>query len=181
MAYNHGVDEDDPDASWPGVVEYQPAYMLNSLRTRRYIEAERPAPDSKSVEARLLSQRALLEGVMDYDLVLAEAVLHWNVGGREVMIPQIEHLIAVRSLPNVRLGIIPLRTRLDFFAGHAFHIYDGKSVVVGTLTERRTFHDEVNVSRYRAKFGQVSLAASYGERCRSILDDVLEKYRRELG
>jgi transcriptional regulator with XRE-family HTH domain len=76
-----------------------------ALRMRRQELLSRPAPPRVWV-------------VMD------ETVLRWPVGGPEVMRAQIDHLIAVNSLPHVTLQIMPFRNgpHPAMRAG-AFHLF----------------------------------------------------------
>lgn len=152
--------------------EYQPAYILSVLRIRCYIEAERPRPGADVVDQRLAQQELLRSGTTRFELVMTEAALRWNVGGREIMDAQLAHIRDVAGRDGIDLGIIPTGTPVNFFAGHAFHIYDDSAVMVGTLTDRRTYSDPESVTAYLSAFARLKQVAVFGGRCLDLIADI---------
>ena len=59
-----------------------------------------------------------------FEFLLAEPVLRWLPCPAEVMIAQLDRLLSVSLLPNVRFGVIPLGTRLDTAVQNSFVVYD---------------------------------------------------------
>ena len=94
----------DPRVRRGGVVE------LHRLRAR-------PDDAEEGAAARLERQRVLTHGDRRFHMVLGQQALHTNVGGPEVTAGQLEHLLAVLTLPRMRLGVIafdaPYRVPLD--------------------------------------------------------------------
>ena len=60
-----------------------------------------------AVEARMDRQRVLYTGERRFQVVIEEQVLRTRVGDADVMAGQLDRLLAVMSLPRVRIGIIP--------------------------------------------------------------------------
>jgi transcriptional regulator with XRE-family HTH domain len=86
------------------------------LQTSRYAEAliragllaAPPGAVARRVEARMMRQRLLTrEGPLQLSVILDEAALRRQVGGRDVMIEQISHLIEIAEQPSVAVQIIP--------------------------------------------------------------------------
>ena len=118
------------------ILEFQPAYILSLLRSRDYARAETRvsagAGTGAAVQRRLDRQHILGQDNRDFTFVMTEAALRWHVGSPTVMAQQMQHLLAVHQRPNVSIGIIPWRQPVNVLAGHAFHIYDRRLVLVGT-------------------------------------------------
>jgi transcriptional regulator with XRE-family HTH domain len=100
-------------SSWviPGVIQTRAytAAILDKIRRRRGL----PDDVDDAVALRMDRQRILHEGDHRFALLIEESVLHAGVGGVEVMAGQLGHLIGVSSLPNVSLGIVPMRPDRD--------------------------------------------------------------------
>jgi transcriptional regulator with XRE-family HTH domain len=92
------------------------AVVPDLLQTRGYaladIESGRQdmAGDqiARRVEVRLARQ-ALLDGdqLVDLRMILDEAILHRQVGGREVLAGQLRHLVGMSERPNVTIQVLP--------------------------------------------------------------------------
>jgi transcriptional regulator with XRE-family HTH domain len=93
------------------VKDYQCTVIPGLLQTSDYARAANdavfPPPEEERVaehtEVRLRRQDPLLS----FWVVLDEAALHRVVGGPAVMRGQLDHLVEVANLPNVRLQVIP--------------------------------------------------------------------------
>lgn len=118
------------------ILEFQPAYILSLLRSRDYALAETRLSaggvTSAAVQRRLDRQHILDEEDREFNFLMSEAALRWHVGSAAVMAQQMQHLLDAHQRPNVSIGIIPWRRQVNVLAGHAFHIYDRRLVLVGT-------------------------------------------------
>jgi len=100
-------------ASWllPGIVQTR-AYttaILAAIRDRRGLvdDVERAADE------RMDRQHILYQGHHRFALLIEESVLRSGIGGRAVMLEQLRHLLIVGRLPNVSLGLVPMRPDRD--------------------------------------------------------------------
>lgn len=64
------------------------------------------------VEGRLrarMSRRDVLggRGLLQYNVLVSESVLHGRLGGDEVMVPQLEHLHVMAQRPNITVRVLP--------------------------------------------------------------------------
>ncbi|GIH92632.1 helix-turn-helix domain-containing protein [Planobispora siamensis] len=117
------------EAEASAVRVYEPLVVPGLTQTEAYaravIEAVAPACSPAEIDEKVAvraSRQRLLHGPGDpihLVAVLDEAVLWRQVGGREVMREQLEHLVRLGALPNVELRVIP-------FSAGAHAAMDGK-------------------------------------------------------
>lgn len=152
--------------------EYQPAYILSLLRTRAYAGHDAPPGDvtaASDLERRMRRQQVLDDPRVEFDLILGEAALYWAVGGSSTMVEQLDHLVDVDAArPNVTLRIVPLGAPVDFFIGHAFHLYDSE-VVVGTRSHVYRSSDPVTVKDYARLFARLVDVSVSGAEANAII------------
>jgi len=89
------------------------------LQTARYAKAIHDAAETafaevkgsaqRSVSSRLARQARLSDpnAPLQFSAVIDEAVIHRRVGGDDVMIEQLRHLLEVAELPNVAIRVLP--------------------------------------------------------------------------
>ncbi|MFI1205621.1 helix-turn-helix domain-containing protein [Streptomyces sp. NPDC020883] len=107
----------DPLVSFESVAEHIDAYACTLvpglLQTPEYALAMHQASgvDQNEAErrtaARIRRQEVLQRDDLHLSVVLAEGALRWVVGGPDVMRAQIDHLMEVRSLPNIDIRVLP--------------------------------------------------------------------------
>lgn len=95
-------------SSWliPGILQTE-AYtraVWRLLIERRGIEDD----IDDAMPARLARQRALLDKRRRFAFLLEECVLRTGFGGPEIMLDQLGRLLAVSTMSNVALGILPM-------------------------------------------------------------------------
>ncbi len=83
-----------------------------------------------AVAARMERQRVLYTGNRRFAFVLEEQTLRTRVGDTEVMLGQLDRVLAVMSLPRVSLGIIPASGERRCLAQGSFWIFDEERVKV---------------------------------------------------
>ncbi|MEV6489090.1 helix-turn-helix transcriptional regulator [Actinoplanes sp. NPDC051633] len=111
--------------------------------------------------------------------VLDEAVLRRPIGGLEVLKQQIEHLIEMTALRNVRLQVIPFRSGGHAAAGGAFSILrfahsDVPDVVyIEHLTSGLYLDKREDVDQYAAAMGRLFIEAEPPNRTPEILKEIL--------
>jgi transcriptional regulator with XRE-family HTH domain len=164
------------------VRSYQPGLVLGSLQTEAYATAvfsRRPSAEAAaSVAARMHRHRMMLEDTgRSWTLIQTEGALLWHVGGPELMAEQIDRLVEVGRLPNVRIGVITHTTPVSFTAGHGFHIYDRQAVQIGTRTATALTSDERDVATYESLFAELERVATFGEDARAVLGRLADRYR----
>ena len=120
------------------VVEPVPGMFQTEDYARAVIEASTlPPPGNVEllVAARMARQERLTgDDPLHIHAVLAEGVLHTEVGGRDVMRRQIERLRELADLPNVTIQVCPFRSGAHAATGFPFNLLrlpnsDGLDVV----------------------------------------------------
>ncbi|MFI6281224.1 helix-turn-helix domain-containing protein [Streptomyces sp. NPDC050988] len=112
---------------------YEPQFVHGLLQTEEYaralLGAGNPHAATEATERRVALRMRRQELLTRPSpprvwIVMDETVLRWPVGGSEVMRAQIDHLIAVNSLPQVTLQIMPFKNgpHPAMRAG-AFHLF----------------------------------------------------------
>lgn len=101
------------------VLNYECLFIPGLLQTERYARAAISGSDPEStreriesrVDARMQRQQALTKDQpLKLWAIVDEAAIRRVVGGREVMLEQLEHLLAIIELPNVHLQVAPFDT-----------------------------------------------------------------------
>ncbi|MFB6504525.1 MULTISPECIES: helix-turn-helix transcriptional regulator [unclassified Streptomyces] len=106
------------EESASGITDYSCTFLMGLLQTPEYaravIRAAFPRETADQIERRV-ELRIRRQVVIERDappllwVVIHEAVLRACVGGRDVMIGQLEHLIAQMASPHVTVQVLPYR------------------------------------------------------------------------
>jgi transcriptional regulator with XRE-family HTH domain len=110
--------------------ELVPGLLQTEDYARTVIQADNPGVDDAEIERRVhvrLARQALLTRVTDppvLQVVLNEAILRRPVGGRKVMMSQLERLAEASELPTVSIKVMP------FSAGLHHGIMSGPFVIL---------------------------------------------------
>jgi transcriptional regulator with XRE-family HTH domain len=100
------------------VNEFSLAVVPGLMQTKAYMQAvfdqgyrRSPREINNDVVVRLIRQRRLTDEDRPLEIiaVIAEAVLHREVGSLEVMREQLRHLVEISALPTVTLQVTPLK------------------------------------------------------------------------
>ncbi|MCP2343561.1 helix-turn-helix domain-containing protein [Actinomadura rupiterrae] len=122
-----------------------------------------------TIRTRLNRQHVLYAVGKTWAFLIEEQAL-MTVVGPGVLAGQIDRLLALKSLPNVSLGIIPARAERGVLPEHSFAVFD-RAVMVETVTADLPFTEPHEINAYRRKFDLLSQQARYGGFARRILTD----------
>ena len=123
-----------------------------------------------AVASRRKRARLLHEGGHRFVVLLEETVLRYRVGGRDTMAEQLDHLLAVASLPSVALGVIPFTAdRGAMWPLEAFYLYDRSRVSVETLSAEINVSSPQEIRLYERAFAELSGMAVYGSAARHLI------------
>ncbi|MFJ3580971.1 helix-turn-helix domain-containing protein [Streptomyces sp. NPDC090127] len=158
--------------------------MLQSAEYARHVFASAPdaAPDAvgRAVADRVERQSLLYEPGRESVFVITEAVLRTWPGSPELMLAQLDRLLAVESLSTVRLGVIPWCRPVPLLPRHGFTLCDQRSVVIETFDSERVSGEPGEVAEYEETFGRFEHAAVFGGEARELLLRVMKDFR-DLG
>lgn len=163
------------------VRSFNPAIVIGLLQTYDYTRALLSGRFSgreldAMVAARLARQR-ILDTDRHFHFVMTEGALRWHVGSPQIMIGQIEHLVELAELPNVRLGIVPSTRPVNRAVLHGFQIYDARAVMLSTETSVALITDDRDVADFEARFDIYAGFADYGDAARTVFKRIADDYR----
>ncbi|WP_329401663.1 DUF5753 domain-containing protein [Streptomyces melanogenes] len=158
---------------------YVPTMIWGTLQTEAYATVILgqvvdflgvPSDVPAGVAKRMRRQRVLYDGEHHYDVVLGEQALYTNIGGAEVMRPQIERLLRELGLDSLTLGILPSTARVDLFPVPGFSVYgDGDRVHVELVSSSVDVTEQSELDLYSKAFSALSGAAVYGDDAEELL------------
>ena len=116
----------------PGLLqtaEYARARFAEGIRRLKL-----PNDINDAVAARVRRQEILYRPDKRFHFVLTEAALRFRLCPPEVMLGQLDRLVSLSQLPNVRLGIIGFETQYATSPWHGFWLYDSERVLIETFS-----------------------------------------------
>jgi transcriptional regulator with XRE-family HTH domain len=130
-----------------------------------------------AVRARMQRQEMLYRQDKRFHFILTEAVLRYRLVPPDVMLAQLDRLIALSAMRNVRLGIIAFETQYIVDPRHGFWLLDNDLVRFESYTgeENRRHPDEIEY--FAGVFERHAAVASYGAAARAIITRVVEDLR----
>jgi hypothetical protein len=86
-----------------------------------------------------------------------------------VLLAQLDRLVSLSALRNVRLGIIGFDTRPVVAPWHGFWLLDNERVVIETYSAELNLAQPQEIALYSSIFEQLAGSASYGSAARAII------------
>jgi transcriptional regulator with XRE-family HTH domain len=157
---------------------FQPTIVPGLLQTPDYARGvieragNKPLPSAELdavVAARMQRQSTLYDTSKKFRLVLTEAALLNWVCPPAAMLGQIDRLINLAMLPNVRFGLVPFDKPYALVPSHAFWIYDDHLVIVETVSAQLNLAQPQEIQQYAKVFEAMALTAVYDDKARSSL------------
>ena len=124
--------------------------------------------------ARLRRQEILYRPDKRFHFVVTEAALRFRLCADDAMLAQLERLVALTAMRNVKLGIIGFDTQYAIGPWHGFWIFDEDLVTVETYSAELNLAQPQEIEVYRAVFDQLAAVASYGSEARAIILRVID-------
>jgi transcriptional regulator with XRE-family HTH domain len=157
----------------PGLLqtaEYARARFTQSIRVLKV-----PNDVDEAVRVRLQRQEILYRSDKRFHFLLTEAVLRYRLCPVEVMLAQLDRLVALSAMRNVRLGIIPFETPYSVAPAHGFWLLDEDLVIVETFSAELNLAQPPEIALYSAIFDRLAAIASYGRDARAVIVRVMEE------
>lgn len=159
---------------------YSPSLVPGMLQTPEYIrrvlgtiQRWRELPDDvdEAVTARIERQRFLTEGDRVFAFVIEEQILYSDTAPPDVMAGQLRRLLETARMPNVSLGIIPMRLGRPLRSVEGFWIFDDTHVSVELVSGLLTVTQAREVAVYADTFARLAAMAVVGPEARAIIAD----------
>lgn len=133
-----------------------------------------------AVQARMQRQDILYRADKRFHFVITEAALRYRLCAPEIMLGQLDRLVSMSALPNVRLGIIGFETAYVVAPAHGFWLLDDERVMVETFSAELNLAQPQETSLYSSVFESLAAVASYGSSARAIITRVIDDLSPEL-
>jgi transcriptional regulator with XRE-family HTH domain len=136
---------------------------------------ETPNDLDEAVAARIERQRVIYQRGKRFAVVLEEQALRTWFGDAVTQAGQLDRLLAVMSLHNVSLGIVPLMTERAGVPSAGFWMFDNTLVALETPTASIEVTRPNEVELYGRLFERLQTTAVYGAAARAIIGRTLEE------
>lgn len=128
-----------------------------------------------AIEARMERQRFLYHGDRRFAFVLEAWALQTIYGSREVMLAQLDRLLAVATLPRVSLGIIAPTAVRTMWPGEGFWIYDKRLVTVETTSAEMKVTQPREIALFARAFTGLQQLAVHGPDARQVIASAIDQ------
>lgn len=135
-----------------------------------------PDDTDAAVQARMQRQEVLYRTGRQFHIVISEAVLRYRFCPPDVLAGQLDRLMTLSSLRNVKFGIIPFSAEYRFSPPHGFWIYDDEVVLVETISAELTLTQPQEISQHLKAFERLAAVAAYGSAARRVVMRVLDEH-----
>jgi transcriptional regulator with XRE-family HTH domain len=162
---------------------FEPTFVPGLLQTAEYARARfaqsitvfKVRNDiNEAVAARVQRQEILYRTDKRFHFVLTEAALRYRLCPPEVMLGQLDRLVALTSLPNMKLGIIGFETAYVVAPAHGFWLLDNDRVMVETFSAELNLAQPQELALYGGIFDSLAAVASYGRAARAVINRVID-------
>jgi transcriptional regulator with XRE-family HTH domain len=157
---------------------YESAVIPGLFQTAEYVAAilriaadlyESGSDIDQAVAARMERQRFLYDRERRFSFVLEEEALRTMIGGRDVMLGQLDRILAVMSLPSVSVGVIPSMMARKIWPGEPFWIFDNHTVRIEITSAHLTITRPQEIALYGSAFEWLQRSALYGAAARDLV------------
>jgi hypothetical protein len=164
---------------------YEPVILPGILHTPEYARTilsrvvdffEVPDDVEAGVASRMARQQVLYHGDHRFHFIVAEQALHTMVGGRDVMLGQLDRVLTVAGLSRVSFGIVPLDSPYRV-PTNQFCMFDDRLVTVETVSAELSVTQPREVGLYAKAFTGLTKVAKYGKAAKALLHTAIESFR----
>ncbi|GEC06537.1 transcriptional regulator [Streptomyces spinoverrucosus] len=173
---------------------YDPQVVPGLLQTRQYAESlirgalpeATPTDIDRRVQVRLRRQERIAaeENPLRLWAVLDEAAVRREVGNKQVMIDQLEHLLEMSQLPHVTVQLIPFQMGAHPGVSGQYAILefpdaaDSSVVYIEGVTSDLYLEKPQDVQKYSVMYEHLRAQALNVDQTREFLSDVAKSYAR---
>ncbi|WP_410623203.1 helix-turn-helix domain-containing protein [Amycolatopsis sp. cmx-8-4] len=161
----------------PGLLqtpEYARARFSQAIMVHRV-----PNDINEAVQKRMQRQEMLYRQDKRFHFVLTESGLRNRLCSLDVMLGQLDRLMSLTSLRNVRLGIIGFDTQYVVDPRHSFWIYNSDLVRIETYSAELNLRQPHEIELYSDIFESHAAIATYGSAARAVITRVMEDLAAE--
>ena len=138
-----------------------------------------PNDINEAVKQRMQRQEMLYRPDKRFHIVITESVLRYRLVSLDIMLGQLDRLMAISSMRNIKLGVIGFKTQYITDPRHGFWLLDSDLVRVETYSAELNLRQPQEVALYSRIFEQNAAVASYGAAARAIISRAMEELAAE--
>ncbi|QWF79018.1 helix-turn-helix domain-containing protein [Amycolatopsis sp. CA-230715] len=161
----------------PGLIQ-TPDYA-SALFARFSLLHKVPNDVNEAVKSRMQRQEMLYQQDKRFHFILTEAALRYRLVSTDVMLAQLDRLMALSAMRNVRLGVIGFKTKYVIDPRHGFWLLDNDLVRIETYSAELNLRQPQEIELYNDVFEQLAAVASYGGAARTIITSVMDDLASE--
>jgi hypothetical protein len=120
-------------------------------------------------------QQVLYDQGKRFQFLLLEQVLRLRVCPVEVLRGQLGHLLALSTLSNVEIGVIPTESPVATAPMHGFWIFDDELVLVETISAELMLREQDEIALHGNVFDTLGEAASFEDDMRLLVSGLLKE------
>ncbi|GAA3957253.1 helix-turn-helix transcriptional regulator [Actinomadura viridis] len=172
-----------------GLHNFQPSAISGLLQTADYARRVMTLLDvgdehdvAAAVAKRMDRQTVLYDASKTLEFLLTEGALRWRPGPPALMLPQLDRLLSLATLPNVTIGVLPFDRQATTLYLNGFTIFDHPEdpfVLVETYHGERRFRDEDKLAQYRAAFSRLRESAATGTEATALIRRIMDETPRD--
>ncbi|WP_406272405.1 helix-turn-helix transcriptional regulator [Nocardia sp. NBC_00881] len=162
---------------------YEPNLIPGLLQTAEYAEGIMrnfiefqgiPNDLDEGVSKRMERQQILYRRDHSFHFVIAQQSLYTTVGDDQVMIGQLDRLLAVAGMPRITLGVVPAESPYRVNMTN-FIMFDSRMAMVETVTAELTITQPREVAMYGRAFDILATQSVTGKQARDLISAALER------
>jgi transcriptional regulator with XRE-family HTH domain len=163
---------------------FLPALPTGLLQIPEYIRAAVDTPiepavgdTSEAIALKLKRQDILHDRTKHFEFLLTESAVRWQLCEPSVMALQLDRLISLSKLPNVRIGLLPLSIQVHQGPFHTFVIYDKHLVTAELFTGLLVLRDPKDIDYHHTLFDFFAGHALWADSARDLLSGTANAFR----
>ncbi|MBE1462887.1 Scr1 family TA system antitoxin-like transcriptional regulator [Kibdelosporangium phytohabitans] len=136
--------------------------------------------EASMMQARMKRQELLYRQDKRFHFVVTESALRVRRVDRGVMLAQLDRLVSLSTLPNVRSGSSGSRLGTPVGPRHGFWLRDDKQVSVETYSAALRLTQSAEIDLHGEVFEHLSAIASYDRAARAIITRLADDLAAEV-
>jgi transcriptional regulator with XRE-family HTH domain len=175
----HQLELSEQDAKTKLYRSFEPSVAPGLLQTAEYARAlfsravtvhKVPNDVNDAVARRMQRQEMLYRTDKAFHFIITEGALRNRVCSVDVLLGQLDRLVSLTSLRNVRLGVIAYETEFLVDPRHSFMLYNSDLVRVESYSAELNLRQPHEIEFYTGIFERHAAVASYGASARAVIN-----------
>lgn len=175
----HQIELSETDLQTKLYRSFEPGVVPGLLQTSEYARARfsQGVTDHQvlndvndAVAKRMQRQEMLYRPDKHFHFIITEATLRYRLCPLDILLGQLDRLVSLTSLRNVRLGVIGYETQYVVDPRHGFMIYNDDLVRVETYSAELNLRQAHEIELYVSTFEKLAAVSDYGATARAIIN-----------